>query len=99
MKIPGSVRTLYHSYLDEYQDLKSRVDTLFLAKKRNRWHYESRIKEIQSFALKIESGRGFRGRTLEDLFACTLVVENPAALPGAESLVQNNFTVEERRRV
>ena len=97
MKIPASVRALYYSNLDDYRELKSKVDALFTAKKGERWHYESRIKEIQSFALKVESGRGFRGATLEDLFACTLVVENSTALKEAESLVRDNFTIEERR--
>ena len=91
MKIPRSVRTLYDSNIDEYVRLKSAVDELFAAKKRERWHYESRIKTIQSFALKVESGRGFRGDTLEDLFACTLVVEKQSALAEAESLVRESF--------
>ena len=99
MKIPGSVRALYHSAIDDYRQLKSVVGDLFGAKKRDRWHYESRIKEVQSFALKVESGRGFRGETLEDLFACTLVVENQTMLAKAESLVCDNFVVEERRPV
>ena len=97
MKIPHSIRTLYQSTIDDYEKLKSEVDELFVAKKRDRWHYESRIKAIQSFALKVESGRGFRGQTLEDLFACTLVVENQSALAEAESLVRENFIIEERR--
>lgn len=97
MKIPRSIRTLYDSNIDDYGRLKSVVDRLFASKKRERWHYESRIKAIQSFALKVESGRGFRGETLEDLFACTLVVENQSALAEAESLVRDNFTIEERR--
>ena len=97
MKIPGSVRGLYYSNVDDYRKLKATIDALFAAKKRERWHYESRIKGIQSFALKVESGRGFRGETLEDFFACTLVVENPSALMEAESLVRENFAIEERR--
>ena len=97
MKIPGSIRSLYYSNLDEYRRLKSAVDALFSARKQERWHYESRIKAMQSFALKVESGRGFQGDTLEDLFACTLVVENSSALEEAESLVRENFVIEERR--
>ena len=97
MKIPGSIRALYKSNLEEYQKLKAVVDALFSAKKRERWHYESRIKAAQSFALKVESGRGFRGDTLEDLFACTLVVENSTALEEAELLVRENFVIEDRR--
>ena len=77
--------------------LKSEVDALLKTRKRQRWHYESRIKELQSFALKVESGRGFRDGTLEDFFACTLVVETPASLAAAESLVRENFAIEERR--
>ena len=97
MKIPRSVRTLYDSSIDDYRELKSAVDELFAARKRERWHYESRIKAIQSFALKVESGRGFRGETLEDFLACTLVVENQSALGEAESLVREKCVVEERR--
>ena len=52
---------------------------------------------MQSFALKVESGRGFRGDTLEDFFACTLVVENSTAVMEAESLVRKNFVINERR--
>ena len=97
VKIPGSVRALYESKIDDYRALKEAVDALFRSKKQNRWHYESRLKRIQSFALKVESGRGFRGDTLEDLFACTVVVENQAALADAEALVSDDFSIEERR--
>ena len=97
MKIPGSIRALYDSEIDNYCQLKEVVDTIFINKKQRRWHYESRIKEIHSFALKVESGRGFRGETLEDLFACTLVVENNAALAVAETLVSDSMVIEERR--
>ena len=97
MKIPGSIRALYDSEIDNYRRLKDVVDAIFTTKKQRRWHYESRIKEIHSFALKVESGRGFRGETLEDLFACTLVVENSAALAVAETLVSDNMVIEERR--
>ena len=97
MKIPRSIKALYESNIDDYKKLKSVVDDLFATKKRDRWHYESRIKAIQSFTLKVESGRGFRGETLEDLFACTLVVENQSALAEAEELVRKSCTIDERR--
>lgn len=97
MKIPGSIRGLYDDQKVINDRLKEAVDTRFIALKATRWHYESRVKSLPSFALKIESGRFQNPRALEDFFACTLVVANASEVDQAESLVTANFAVKERR--
>jgi hypothetical protein len=72
------------------------VDDLFRAKKSPRWHYESRVKGEQSFALKLETGRD-DPRMPEDLFGATLVVENYTKRKEAEEMVSELFTLVERR--
>ena len=97
MKVPNSVRTLYESLLPSYKQLKAEVDRLFIVRKQHRWHFESRIKTIESFALKLETGRELNLEQPEDLFACTLVVENHSRVADAESLVSELFDLSLRR--
>ena len=68
MKISASIRNIH-------EDQKA-VDGRMAGLKKIRWHYESRVKELTSFALKIETGRVQTPAALEDFFACTLVVAN-----------------------
>jgi ppGpp synthetase/RelA/SpoT-type nucleotidyltranferase len=96
MKIPRSVRELYDSQLEKNEQLKVAVDRAILSKKNQRWHYESRIKAAESFALKIETGR-FHPERLEDFFACTIVVENQSRIREAEALIRTLFDISERR--
>ena len=97
MKIPGSVRQLHENVTEEYGYLKNDVDILLRNKKRPSWHYESRLKSLESFALKVESGRWKNRTTVDDLFAAVIVVENLTTLPAAECLVRKCFDVKERR--
>jgi hypothetical protein len=97
VKIPQSVRLLYDDLLPRYKGLKTQVDVLVAARKEARWHYESRLKNPESFALKLETGRVADPRTPEDLFACTLVVENHSRIAAAETLITNWFSLHQRR--
>ena len=98
MKVQGSVRELYSSHKEQYDLLKARVDKKIVALKRARWHYESRIKPEESFALKIETGRCKNPRMLEDFLACTIVVENQKEIETAIKLVNEcNFKIKYRR--
>lgn len=59
MKIPQSVRVLYQDVRPRYEQLKSAVDALIARSKVARWHYESRLKAEESFAVRVhgaESG-------------------------------------------
>lgn len=97
MKIPASVRRLFEDQMGKNVRLKNKVDERIKGIKDERWHYESRVKMLPSFALKVESGRFPNPGALEDFFASTLVVANAAELDRAESLVLSNFTLIERR--
>jgi len=97
MKIPASIRTLYSDQLDVNTRLQAKVDARIKGFKRDTWHYESRLKQDQSFALKVESGRTSKPSAVEDVFACTLVVRNGTEIDEAEKLVRDHFVVVERR--
>lgn len=97
MKIVKSIQELYSKELDFYTILKSKVDSLLRNQKDERWHYESRIKKIESFSLKIETGRFNQSQIFEDFFAATIVVKNLNEVKSAEKLLKNNFTLHERR--
>lgn len=97
MKISASIRRLFEDQESKNIRLRTKVDEQIRGLKRERWHYESRIKSLPSFALKIESGRFQNPGALEDFFAGTLVVSNAAELEDAEDLIKSKFFVKERR--
>ena len=66
MKIPNSISTIYNERYVFYEILQHKVDTIIKSIKNPRWHYESRVKKPESFALKIETGR------FEDPYNCLL---------------------------
>ena len=97
MKIPLSIRRIYDDQYSCNERLKEAVDRKMLSLKSERWHYESRIKDAKSFALKIESGRFTNLMELEDFFACTIVVSNAKELNDTEALISSEFSIIERR--
>jgi ppGpp synthetase/RelA/SpoT-type nucleotidyltranferase len=97
VKIPASIRSLHGQLLERQSLLKQQVDALVNGRKQMRWHYESRTKELESFALKLETGRVASVKELEDFFACTIVVENRQAIGKALELVRQLFQVEYMR--
>jgi ppGpp synthetase/RelA/SpoT-type nucleotidyltranferase len=97
MKIPQSLRDLHSNSKIKYDRLKQCVDNTLLNLRDSKWHYVSRVKELESFALKVESGYYDDPASIEDFFACTIVVENLASLAKAESLVKRIFTFSHRR--
>ncbi|MDA3614359.1 nucleotidyltransferase family protein [Polluticaenibacter yanchengensis] len=97
MKIVKSIQELYNKRFEFYKILKSKADTLINSQKDERWHYESRIKKIESFSMKIETGRFNQNQVFEDLFAATIVVKNLNEIKVAETLLEKNFTIHERR--
>ncbi|AMR27233.1 hypothetical protein A0257_09065 [Hymenobacter psoromatis] len=97
MKIMKSVSDLYEEQYPLLQQLRKQVDSIFLAKKHDTWHYFSRIKEKESFALKLETGRVPIANALEDFFACTLVVENSSKFTEARTLIEQYFDIQYQR--
>src|SRR5437870_9901237 len=97
MKIPASIRRLYDDQDRICGRLKERVDALVRPRLHEKWHYESRTKTVESFTLKIESGRFGDPSALEDFFAATIVVRNGAEIAEAERLVTELFSFQSRR--
>lgn len=88
MKISTYINSLYHSKLAFYEIIKSKVDTLVLQSKYQQWHYEGRIKGLESFALKLETGRFNATNIFNDFFACTIVVKNNLEISKAIEFVK-----------
>ena len=97
MKVPSSIRHLYDTQLDQNGRLKELVDARLRGLKKDAWHYESRLKEPESFTLKVESGRFENPGELEDFFACTIVVRNANEIADAEQLVREHLSLVRRR--
>ncbi len=57
MKIPQSIRSIYEDLELSYSKLKKLIDYEFKNTLPQEWHYISRLKRAESFALKIESGQ------------------------------------------
>ena len=87
MKIDEQLRTTYKRQRALADRLRKEVDKEILAIKPSSWHYESRSKEEESFALKVESGRVQNPDAIEDAFACVIVVPNYSDVKDAEHLV------------
>lgn len=87
MKIDEQLRTTYKRQRALADRLKNEVDKEIHARKPSSWHYESRSKEEESFALKIEAGRVKNPDAIEDAFACVIVVPNYSEVKDAERLV------------
>ncbi len=97
MKIPKSLRDIYADQLEVFQLLREEVKRVIETFREPRWHYVDRLKDLESFALKVETGRYKDPNQLEDFFACTLVVDNLGSMKKAEKLVCNSFVLHERR--
>ena len=87
MKVSSSIRSLYNQQVELNKRLQRKVNEIFSDGNNGRWFYKGRVKELESFTQKIETGR-FNPDILEDFFACSLVVENRSAISEARELVE-----------
>lgn len=98
MKIRGPVRAAYLEQKPIFEGLQARVDDLLQkACRQNRWHYESRVKEEASYALKLETGRVPALDDVEDFFGATIVVRNSSEIGRAVRLVREHCDIRNRR--
>ncbi len=93
MKIPQSIRNIYEDLKESYSELKPKIDNEFKNALPQEWHYISRLKKIESFALKIETGRYKSIDMFDDFFACTIVVENISKISEAKKLISDRFKI------
>lgn len=97
MKIVQSIQELYNTNLPYFKIVKIKVDEIVKSNKNDRWHYESRIKQVESFAMKVEMGRFNKNEMFEDLFASTIVVKNLSEITLAENFISKQFNVRLKR--
>jgi ppGpp synthetase/RelA/SpoT-type nucleotidyltranferase len=97
VKIVNSIQNLYNENSVYYQILKEEVDRILLLKKNVRWHYESRLKKLESFAMKIEMGRFNKQDIFDDFFAATLVVKDLNEINFVEDLLISDFDICKKR--
>lgn len=97
MKVVQSVQNLYNENLVYYSVLKVHSDKILSLNKKSEWHYISRIKTIESFAMKIETGRFNKSEIFEDFFASTIVVQNLSEVNSAVNFISNFFNVKFKR--
>lgn len=93
MKVVNSIREIYDQRVSVYKSLKTEVDTFFISNKKDRWHFESRVKELISFALKAETSRVEKISELEDFFGACLVVENSSSVEDALDIIKSRFEI------
>lgn len=91
MKIDAQLRSTFEYQRRRADALRVRVDTEILNTKDARWHYESRVKKLESFALKAESGKAKDPDQMEDIFACVIVVPNFSDIETVEHYVRSRY--------
>lgn len=92
MKVSSCIRKIYQERIQLYILLSDIVDKTITAQKEKRWHFESRIKSEQSYALKLETGR-YPSTEIDDFYAATLVVEDYSKIEQAVSIIGSNFEI------
>jgi len=91
MRISLSVKNLYEKNVSQYEVLKDFFDSWVDGVKDKKWHYESRVKQIESFALKFETGRFDKNSIFDDFFAGMIVVTSHSEIIGVEKILRENF--------
>ncbi|HCT5584381.1 TPA: hypothetical protein OT143_003902 [Enterobacter kobei] len=91
MKIPLSVREIYEDKRSVYETLSTIVGSWIDSVKESKWHYESRIKQLESFALKFETGRFTPASIFDDFFAGMVVVPSHNEIAVVEELLRTKF--------
>jgi|AntAceMinimDraft_12_1070368.scaffolds.fasta_scaffold06911_1 ppGpp synthetase/RelA/SpoT-type nucleotidyltranferase len=98
MKIAKSIRAAYSRSKPDYQRLSDEVCATLQPKVEGEsWFFIHRLKEQESFALKIETGRVDDPNRMEDFFACTIVVPTVLQIAKAEEILEEWYEVAARR--
>lgn len=98
MKVIKRIRDIHLENKSRYDRLCSDVCDLLKPKSEERgWFFTYRVKELPSFALKLETGRVADPSAPDDFFACTIVVQTLERVDDAEALVLEHFDFRERK--
>lgn len=96
MHIPPQVSSIYGEMLPVATALKAEVDR-FMGRRPQDWHYVSRVKSEESYFQKLETGRVLDPRTMEDFFACSVIIPATHVLDDALAFIERFFEAETRR--
>ena len=98
MKIARQIRDTYSSLKDVYNKLSIEVCAKLQPKVDEKsWFFTHRIKKLESYALKIETGRVPKPSQMDDFFACTIIVPTVSQIHDAEELVKQIYQCHKRR--
>lgn len=98
MKISQEVRSLYAKSHPVFRRLATDVEAWLRPRVEEKgWFFRGRVKELESFALKLETGRVKRPEGSDDFFGCTIIVRTAAEIVLAEELVSSRYEISERR--
>lgn len=98
MKTTSNIRQIHEECKARYGRLAGDVKEVLKHRcEKNGWFYYSRVKELESFALKIETGRVPDPSKMDDFFACTIVVPTISNIDRAVDLVNNLYDPLKRR--
>ncbi|MBK1667195.1 hypothetical protein CKO28_03950 [Rhodovibrio sodomensis] len=98
MKVARSIRVLHEDNRATFERLGAFVGE-YLGKVCNDkgWFFSQRVKTLESFALKFETGRFSKERIFEDFYVCTIIVPTLLDIDQAEDVVDGKFEQVERR--
>lgn len=92
-KIEQSIRSQYEQQLEGYSFLEAEVVGLIKETcEANKWIFVYRLKGVESYSLKLITGRT-DGYNIDDFLACTIVVPNLKSILPAKELVNACFDV------
>ncbi len=98
MKIAQGVRALHAEREELYRRLGADVEARLRPRvEEEKWFFLGRVKQLESFALKLETGRVENPYRSEDFYACTIIVPTAARVEAAEALVASLYTLRQRR--
>lgn len=98
MKITTQLRDIHRDATEKYERLSGEVrDLLKIKVEEKDWFFLSRLKSLESFALKVETGRVHDPRVMEDFYGCTIVVPTVSDIEQAELLVLSLYDLDNRR--
>ena len=98
MKVSKSIRNVYNQSKGDYQRLSDEVCGKLRTKvEKKDWFFVHRLKELESFALKVETGRVSNPARMEDFFACTIVVPTVTQIADAEQMLKEVYEVNARK--
>lgn len=100
VKIAQGIRTLHAEYEELYQRLGTDVEARLRPRVESvKWFFLGRVKQLESFALKLETGRVKDPGRPEDFYACTIIVPTAAEVASAQAMITSLYVLHERRPV